>query len=196
MWYSPPRDGKPDPYPGIGVLVIILITAGLVYFGNPTPPKEERETRRVAVTTLPSPKASLVSVSPIRSTTCPVDWKMAEVTVRQKRFTIFYDRSEEQELGWNTGPKNMKVTYKIADESNPHGPNNFGSYSPFILKLIRSKGNFNVSGVELLNKDNYSEASGLQAIIIWNDEDSGKDLFEKIFLGLEKIQPPPPLRDE
>jgi hypothetical protein len=137
-----------------------------------------------------------VSVESIHSTTQPMGWGMALVTVKEKKFNIFYDRTEERDLGWGTGPNKVKVTYTLTDESNPPGPNGYKPYSPFVIILSHHKDTSKLSGLEFLNEKTYSDESGLQYLIISNDSGVGTYIFEKIYRGLDKLQPPPPLSDE
>lgn len=137
-----------------------------------------------------------VSVEPMHTTTQPKDWGMALITVRDKKFSIFYDRVAERDLGWGTGPNKMKVTYTLTDESNPPGPNGYKPYSPFVITLSHHGDIFKLKGLEFLNDKTYSTESGLQYLIINNDSGVGTYIFEKIYRGLEKIQPPPPPNNE
>ncbi len=159
----------------------------------------EAQFDRTVVTTRPNYKGPTVSVDSIFSTTCPVGWRMAEVHIGVKKFTILYDRSEEREFGWDMGTNKKKITYVLTDESNPPGPNGrMPSTSPFVIRLIdsHSQNSFKISGVELLSEKTYSPESGLQTIILKHSEEDGREIFGDILDALEKLQPPPPLRDE
>jgi hypothetical protein len=171
---------------GAVALIIIFILISLVYLGDPEKVIAGRDEDSAEYHNIQ------LSVSPIQSTTAPIGWKMALISYNKEKFVVYYEKDAKINLGWGTGsPDKARANYNITDESNPPGPNGWKPFGQFILKIGYSNSKkFSISGLEQLNEKNYLKESGLQSIILNNDEEEGKEIFEKVYKKLEKIDTP------